>query len=336
MHVRPRPGAFTLVELLVVIAIIGLLIALLLPAVQAVREAARRMQCTNNLKQLGLGAHNHHDSHRRFAAGDPQKSCPDYRDIPARLYRWSSLAMLTPYLEQSNVYRSLNLDVPLYGHDGASQKGPGFGVHTDNQEPVSRIVNLFYCPSDQGRKIDEAYGPTNYRACWGSGTEPWIVYTAATTDGVFYEGSSTRFADITDGTSNTALYSESTLGPGGSATLTEDNAGVVMVSLRSPPMNAETCSVLRASADTSRGARWVDGWPRYSGYDHGLTPNSRTPDCAVVSPMRALWVAARSRHPGGVNVLLCDGSVRFVGATIDAATWHALGSRNGGEVLGEY
>lgn len=336
MRLHSRSNAFTLVELLVVIAIIGILIALLLPAVQAAREAARRMQCTNNLKQLGLASHNHHDSHRQFPSGDPQKSCPDYPSIPARLYRWSSLAMLTPYLEQSNVYRSLNLDIPLYGHDGASQNGPGYGVHADNQEPVSRVVNLFYCPSDQERKIDDAYGPTNYRACWGSGVDPWIVYSNTTTDGVFYEDSKTRFADITDGTSNTALYSESILGPGGSASLTEENRALVMVSLRSLPMNAQTCSVLGSSADTSRGARWFDGWPRYSGYDHGLTPNSKTPDCAVVSPMRALWVAARSRHPGGANLLLCDGSVRFVSETINADTWHALGSRNGNEVLGEF
>ena len=336
MHARSRSKAFTLVELLVVIAIIGVLIAMLLPAVQAAREAARRMQCTNNLKQLGLASHNHHDSHGRFPAGDPQKVCPDYPGIPARLYRWSSLAMLTPYLEQSNVYRSLNLEVPLYGHDGASQNGPGYGVHADNREPVSRVVGLFYCPSDLGRKIDDAYGPTNYRACWGSGMPPWTIYTNTTTDGVFYEGSATRFADITDGTSNTALYSESMLGPGGSATLTEDNGDLVIVSLKSLPMTVETCSVLGTSADTSRGARWVDGWPRYSGYDHALTPSSKTPDCAVVSPMRGLWVAARSRHPGGANVLLCDGSVRFVSAAINADTWHALGSRNGGEVLGEF
>ncbi len=332
---KERRSAFTLVELLVVIAIVGILVALLLPAVQAAREAARRMKCSNNLKQLGLAVHNRHNSYRQFPAGDPQEVCPDYPGIPARLYRWSALAMLTPYLEQSNVYRSLNLEVPLYGHTGI-YLGPGYGIHPDNTDPVSRVVNLFYCPSDQERRINEAYGPTNYKACWGSGMPPWTIYTSSTTDGVFYEGSTTRIADITDGTSNTALFSESTLGPGGTATLTEKNAGDVVVSLRSLPMTEATCSVIGSSVSTTRGERWVDGWPRYSGYDHALMPNSRIPDCSVVSPMRGLWQAARSRHPGGVNLLLCDGSVRFVADSVDAETWHAIGSRNGGEVLGEF
>ena len=147
----------------------------------------------------------------------------------------------------------------------------------------------------------------------------------------------TRFADITDGTSNTAMTSESTFWPGGSATsLTAENAQHVMVSLRSLPLSETRCSAIGSSVQTSRNGRWADGWPRYSGYDHYLGPDSSVPDYAVVSPMRGLWKAARSRHPGGVNLLLCDGSVRFIGDTINLDTWHWLGSRNGGEVLGEF
>ena len=331
-----RRTGFTLVELLVVIAIIGILIALLLPAVQAAREAARRMQCANNLKQLGLAAHNYYDRFGHLPAGDPQVACPDYPAIPARLYRWSALAMLTPYLEQSNVHNALNLNVPLYGHTGVYQ-GPGYGVHPDNQEPVTRKVPLFLCPSDLRQAVQAEYAASNYRACWGSGLAPWTIYTNTVTDGVFHEASHTRFEDILDGTSNTALFSESTLGSGETGvTLTERNGREVIVSLSTLPLTDAKCSVLGASVDTSRGARWVDGWPRYTGYDHSHGPNSRVADGAVVSPMRALQIAARSQHPGGVNVLLCDGSGRFVSDSIHAETWHALASRNGGETLGSW
>lgn len=336
----PRQKGFTLVELLVVIAIIGLLIAMLLPAVQAAREAARRMQCTNNLKQIGLASHNHHAAMGRFPSGDPQKDCPDYPGIPARLYRWSSLAMISPYLEQYNVYESLHFEMPLYGHNGASQNGPGYGVHEANAAPVMTMIVPFLCPSDRQEKVVEDYSPTNYKACWGSGVPPWTIYTASTTDGVFYEGSTTRVRDITDGASHTAMYSESTLGTGQSGTvLTEANVGDVVVSLSSkstPTMSEEVCGKLGASVSTERGARWVDGWPRYSGYDHYLPPNSKVPDCSLVSPMKGLWQAARSKHPGGANLLLCDGAVRFVGNDIDIDVWHALGSRSGGEVMEGY
>ncbi len=330
--------AFTLVELLVVIAIIGILIALLLPAVQAAREAARRTSCTNNLKQIGLALHNFHDSRKQFPAGDPQKVCPTFPSVAAFLYRWSSLAMITPYMEQYNVYSALNLDVPLYTYSG-SNSGPGYDVHADNQKTVSLVISLFLCPSDSEQKVDELYGPTSYMACWGSGVPPYTLHTTNTTDGIFYVNSETRFADITDGTTNTAMYSESTLWPGGTTaatTLTAQNMGDLMVSLRSLPLEEARCSTIGSSVQTSRNGRWADGWARYSGYDHYLGPNSQVPDCAVVSPMRALWKGARGRHPGGVNFLLCDGSVRFVGETIDIGTWHALGSRNGGEVPGEF
>ena len=336
MVVQTLRRAFTLIELLVVIAIIGLLISLLLPAVQAAREAARRASCLNNLKQIGLALQNRYESHVQFPCGDPQKASPDYPDIPARLYRWSPHAMITPYMEEYNVYQALNLDVPLYGHTG-EYRGPGYGVHPDNMEPVSHMVKPFLCPSDIKRVVDDRFGPTNYKSCWGSGVPPWTIYTNSQTDGVFYEDSQTRFADITDGTSNTAMFSESTLGTGESgATLTAENTADVVVSLRTLPLSEAACSVIGSSVSTARGARWVDGWPRYSGYDHYLVPNSKIPDCSVVSPMRGLWQAARSRHPGGVNLLLCDGSVRFIGDSIDSEIWRALGSRNGGEVLGEF
>ncbi|MCY2994404.1 MAG: DUF1559 domain-containing protein [Planctomycetota bacterium] len=331
-----RRAGFTLVELLVVIAVIGILVALLLPAIQMAREAARRAECSNKLKQIGVAMHNFHSSHNHFPCGDPQKVCPTYPGVGAFLYRWSPLAMITPHMEQASIYNALNFDVPLYTFSGPNS-GPGYNVHPDNVETVSHALKMFLCPSDNERKIDDLYGPTNYLSCWGSGMPPWTVHTASATDGVFYADSHTRFADLLDGTSNTAMSSESTLWPSGTAgTLTSQNMRDVMVSFTTLPLDETKCSTLGSSVQTSRNGRWADGWPRYSGYDHYLAPNSPVPDCAVVSPMRALWKAARSRHPGGVNLLLCDGSLRFVSDSIDLQTWRALGSRNSGEAPATY
>jgi len=334
-----RSAGFTLVELLVVIAIIGILVALLLPAMQMAREAARRTECNNNLKQIGVAMHNFEGIHKRFPAGHPHKVCRSHPGVMAMHYRWSALATITPYMEQYSIYKDLNLDVPLYTFIGPNS-GPGYNVHPDNLEPVSRMVKPFLCPSDHQREIDPGYAPSNYTACWGSGVPPWTVHTTSATDGVFYDNSETRFGDILDGTSNTAMFSESTLArPDTATSLTEDNRADVIVSYNSGSVSALTealCSAIGANVNTFRNARWVDGWPTRTGYDHRLPPNSFVSDGARVSPIRELWKAARSRHPGGVNLLLCDGSVRFVNNSIDLDTWRALASRSGGEAPAKY
>jgi len=339
-------NAFTLVELLVVIAIIGLLIALLLPAVQAAREAARRMSCTNNLKQIVLALHNFHDSRLAFPVGSPSKTCPGYETIPAWQYRWGPMAMLTPYMEQFAVYKSLNLDVPLYGHTGI-YNGPGVGVHPSNRVPVTQEISFFYCPSDKQQKVvppdaELPFASTNYMACWGRGAPTATGTAVFDTDGLFNNAWAVRFADVTDGTSNTAAFSESllpdpTMPYSGGITLTPQNKDLVIVGAPSgggPTLSVEWCSRYGqpVASRPSRLTRWVDGFVLYTAYYHWWGPNSQIPDCSKWAPIRSLWQMARSRHPGGVNVALVDGSVRFASDSVDLEAWRALGSRNGGEV----
>ena len=207
MSKQPRRYAFTLVELLVVIAIIGVLVALLLPAVQAAREAARRMQCGNNLRQIGLALHNHESSLGRLPSGYDYLVTPGYPSIGQHFYRWSAHAMLSPYLEQSNIYNKLKLDIPLHM--------TGTPTHPDNAPLVKLTVPTFLCPSDVRRNVNPDWGAVNYVMNYGSGLPGGLDLDA---DGVFYINSKTRLADVTDGLSNTAAFSEQTLGPGGPAT----------------------------------------------------------------------------------------------------------------------
>lgn len=348
-----RQTGFTLVELLVVIAIIGILVALLLPAVQMAREAARRTECSNNLKQIGLAMHNFHGTYNKLPVGSPEKSCPGYPGIAAWQYRWGPLAMMSPYMEQMNVYESLNLEVPLYGHNGAPQRGPGYGVHPSNHVPVTQEIGFFFCPSDRQHKVhtvasgeEHDYAPTNYLACWGRGAPTATGTAVFDTDGLFQRGDAVRFADILDGLSNTAAFSESLLpdpamSTSGGIVLTMQNKDLVIVGDRSgsdPTLTEGWCMQFGqpVASVPRRTARWVDGFVLYTAYYHWWGPNSPMPDCAKWSPLRALWQMARSRHPGGVNLLLCDGSVRFASDSIDLDTWRALGSRNGGEAPAKY
>lgn len=346
---RPHYQGFTLVELLVVIAIIGLLIALLLPAVQAAREAARRMSCTNNLKQITLALHHFHGNHGKFPVGSPSKTCPGFEHIPAWQYRWGPLAMLTPYMEQFNVYQSLNLEVPLYGHTGI-YKGPGYGVHPSNHVAVTQVISFFYCPSDRQEKVvppgsELEFAATNYMACWGR-SAPTATGTAMfDTDGLFNNVSPVRLAQVTDGTSNTAAFSESLLPdpnmPASGVVLTKQNKDLVIVGAPSgsgPTLSVEWCTRFGepVASRPNRTTRWVDGFVLYTAYYHWWGPNSPIPDCAKWAPLRSLWQMARSRHPGGVNVGFADGSVHFVSDTVDLEIWRALGSRNGGEATGTF
>jgi prepilin-type N-terminal cleavage/methylation domain-containing protein/prepilin-type processing-associated H-X9-DG protein len=326
-----RRRGFTLIELLVVIAIIGILIALLLPAVQKVREAANRAKCSNNLKQLGIAMHHYHDVEGCFPpCYEKKQGPPPYDMVPTFLFRWSPLAKVFPYIEQGNLYKSLDLTIPLYSDTSLTVTQPNvFGV--------AQKVALYICPSDGQQPINPAFGANNYVACFGSGTPNGSHDPVhGLVDGIFYTDSKTRIADITDGTSNTALMSESLQGPGGPPPSSPPPPGSPLIqvlygSLASTPMMEGVCDT--ATAATDRNSRWADGDVYCSIYDHHRTPNSSFWDCIAGTYS---WRAARSRHANGVNLLLADGSVRFISNSINPATWTAMGSRNGGEVLSDY
>ncbi len=336
---RRRPG-FTLIELLVVIAIIAILIGLLLPAVQKVREAASRMKCSNNLHQLGLALHNYEGAMGKwpplYPGTAPGSTAFNYK------YTWSVLAQLNPYLEQTNIYNSMDLTQPMY--DAANQ------ITAQNRFAVVQKVSIFLCPSDKGLPVSSAYGvtdmgPTNYVANHGTGLSGGGYGSPINADGVFPAVNGVKITDITDGTSNSAAMSESILGDGAEVSPTQP--GDEKVAYKYLGYSGTLPSDANCAGNpplwngyNRRGFMWASGEARCVSYNHYYTPNAKNFDCVANDPTMTYisvgYRAARSKHSGGVNVLLADGSVRFIQDSIALPTWRALGSRAGGEVVADY
>jgi prepilin-type N-terminal cleavage/methylation domain-containing protein len=341
------PRGFTLVELLVVIAIIGVLVALLMPAIQSAREAARRAQCLNNLKQLGVALHNYVSAEKHFPPGLMSKTYPGQPNHPQTFYRWSSLAHLLPYTENQSVRDLLDLSVPLY------MPGAGYPVADRNKAGIAKILPEFLCPSDIRLPVKSDWGPTNYVACAGSGAGGGTPFD---TDGIFYVNSATSFARVSDGSSHTAAMSESLLGEDTQLDAMSGFAGAT------PERNYKFTLGFSAVADLTdarcnsnknynssmgngndpRGFAWCSGEYRCASYNHYYPPNAANFDCITsvtvdptLPPQKLYsaygWRTARSAHPGGVNLLLADGSLQFVGATIDFDVWRALSTIAGAE-----
>jgi prepilin-type N-terminal cleavage/methylation domain-containing protein/prepilin-type processing-associated H-X9-DG protein len=319
-HIKRNSG-FTLIELLVVIAVIGVLVALLLPAVQAAREAARRMSCRNNLKQIGLALHTYQSSLRVFP--------PGRLDWP---YVYSPQAHLLPYLEQANLDDLIDYSVPFNGADSPTWP---------NAAAARTTVEIYNCPSDQKGVPGAEFGTTNYVACVGSGLVSdgnlaTVGQSGSHPDGTFFEESAMSFRDFLDGSSNTAVFSETLLGNGvasASGSPPADPRREVLLLSGGAATTAGACTPGGGSWWGQRGVRWIQGSYGYALYNHYYPPNAETFDCNNQSRTHAL-TAARSRHPGGVNLLLGDGSVRFLSETVDLALYRALATRAGGEPIG--
>lgn len=328
-------AAFTLVELLVVIAIIGVLIALLLPAVQAAREAARRMSCQNNLKQIGLAIHNYHSSYNKF---------------PASMYinpavttnaSWSVQGRILPYVEQNNFYDQIDLQ-----------------LNWSAQPLISHFkVPIYGCPSDPKALLERDTGSNGiflYPTCYGFNFGTWFVYDPATGqggNGLFYPNAKIGFESITDGASNTLLASEVH-----AWTAYTRNGGPPSTNIPSTVAEVGACAdsgvkdrILPGSKDGTGHTEWANGHSHHSGFTTVMPPNtkvwwtydgvtynvdfaSRQEGSSTTSPSYSA-LTSRSYHSGVVNSTLADGSVRTFAAGTDPIVWRALGTRNGGEVF---
>ncbi len=304
---QKRP-AFTLVELLVVIAIIGVLVALLLPAVQFAREAARRMQCSNNLKQIGVALHLYHDAMKTFPPG-----------------RWgvgrhSINSLMLPFMEQENVYRKIDFSV-------ASD-------HANNLAAQAMVVPIFICPSDK-TAIPFGWAGNNYYGCEGN-----VLEKAASTgaNGLFCNNSCVPMGEISDGTSNTACFSERLKGDWSNSVVTiqSDNfkgpAGVITADEGMLACRAVNYSLLSNQSGSNTGAPWLFGTVAAGGgYQHVAPPG----DCSCTFPPGKSSLAATSAHPNGVMLLKADGSASFVPKSVSLSVWRAWGSKDGNEAINQ-
>jgi prepilin-type processing-associated H-X9-DG protein len=312
----------------VVIAIIAILVGLLLPAVQKVREAAARVKCQNNLKQLGLALHNHEVTLGAFP------TLGDYQSSGSTVY-WSVQTRLLPYCEQVNLQRLINFTQPI-----------------STQPQVAKVrVPYLLCPSEPNDRERPDGSFVHYPLNYGANAGLWHTYQPPTGvgTGVFVVNRATRPSDLTDGTSNTLGMAEvKAFTP-----YWRDGGSPAAPGVAAPNTPAELSAYFAGEFKVDSGhTEWVDARVHQTGFTTTFPPNTAVPYSAggvaydvdfnslregrsATGPTYAA-VTSRSHHTGGVNVLLMDGSVRFVANGMTAATWRALGTRSGGEVVGDF
>lgn len=337
LHGSDRESGFTLIELLVVIAIIAVLIALLLPAVQAAREAARRIQCVNNLKQFGLALHNYES----VAGAWPPSLVVARNGSGYWSNGWSIHGRLLPLLEQGAVFNAINFT---------------FAYSVPDNTTVGQLtLSAFLCPSEphpEPKPTSHGHmGVTSY--AWNEGD--WFVWGGLTSlgannRGVFGPNRSRRMADFSDGLSNTLAGSEVKTYQ---AVLSNCNLSTILEPGSIPPPNADPYTVApeyrsgSCTLKTTAHGEWVDGQALETGFTTAWPPNRTILDGTSALDVDLVGVGekkggptyaainARSHHPGGVNTLMADGSVRFVKNSIAGNAWRALGTPAGGEIVSQ-
>lgn len=364
LRLSQRRGGFTLVELLVVIAIIGILVGLLLPAVQAAREAARRMQCSNSLKQLSLSLHNYESTFQRFPAmkGGTTAGFIGSNRNNSNAGRLSGFIALLPYVEQSPMYQAIQAGdaTGATGYTGAGGPtvAPGGPAPWTGWSVWDISPGFLVCPSD-GSTFNQ---PTTTRVnsyAFSVGDDLIDIRDGQSNRGAFSARFGTKIAEMTDGTSNTIAFSERLRANFGVTSVvanqilvghgTAVNIGGMIATPRLCLTQA-TGQYFNAGVSVKGrfGSLWTDGQPERVAFNTVLPPNSPgcTDDGNVNADSVNIALPASSRHPAGVNAGLCDGSVRFISSTIDTGNlnaqqpdsgpsvygvWGALGSKSGGE-----
>jgi prepilin-type N-terminal cleavage/methylation domain-containing protein len=313
---KPNGSGFTLIELLVVMAIIGVLVALLAPAVQAAREAARRSQCANNLKQMGLALHNYHESHACLPPGvvaarsGPGTSAADF--TPG----WSFFAMILPQLEENNLYNSVNFDLPIADSSNHTARRTHIGTFLCPTDTGPRVIQL----TDSGNPPAEANTPvpiTDASVCSYVGCLGDTAYEDPAFTGVFHRNYSVRMADIIDGTSNT-------IGIGERMSRFSENSWV-------GPVPGQETVYSPTAPDYNPALPSFRFRPAISAVLAHIRVTSRTPTDRANSPGSFF-----SFHPGGAHFLLMDGSCRIIGGEMSISVYRALGTRNGSESMDDF
>lgn len=318
-RVATRSRAFTLIEILVVIAVIGILAALLLPAMQSVLDSARRAQCMSNMRQIGIALRVYHDAFGSFPPG---------RLTYPMVY--SPQARVLSYIEQDGIRDLINYDVSFANADLPTWA---------NATAAQMTISLYVCPADSGTVPNSGFGATSYVGNVGTGLVDNGNLNAGPIDGIFFQGSKVSTRDITDGLSKTVLFSETVLGnnvPSVTGLPARDRRRELLLLPNTTPTTLQNCS--NVSAGTwwaQRGIRWMQGSYGYALYNHYFPPNADAMDCNTASRAYGL-TAARSAHRGGVNVLMCDGAVHFIDNGISIAIWRSLSTREGNEVTYDF